>query len=249
MISKNQIKFVTSLQKKKFRLESKCFVVESTKNVNEILNSDYKILTKLLAMRFQGIIHTLVNENQSGFIKGRNISNIIREIDDIIENEKKNKSENLILTVDFEKAFDTISSKFIVETFRSFGFGSTFLTWIEIIMKDRTACIKNNGYISEEFELQRGIRQGCPISPLLFVVAVELLAIKTRQESSVKGIKIYENFTKIRQYADDTTFLLGGVEDLSKIMSILELFSKCSGLLINKSKSKIMIMGNKMVYS
>ena len=203
-----------------------------------LMNCDYKILTKLLAIRLQGIIHTLVNENQSGFIKGRNISHIIREIDDIIEEEKKNKSENLILTIDFEKAFDTISSKFIVETFRSFGFGNNFMNWIEIIMKDRTACIKNNGYISEEFDLQRGIRQGCPISPLLFVVAVELLAIKTRQDCKVKGIKLDEDFTKIRQYADDTTFLLGGVEDFSRILTILERFSECSGLRINKSKSK-----------
>ena len=77
------------------------------------MNVDYKILTRVLARRLQGVISTIIHDNQSGFIKGRQITKIIREIDDIIERDKYYKSSNILLAIDFEKAFDTISCTFI----------------------------------------------------------------------------------------------------------------------------------------
>ena len=213
-----------------------------------LMNCDYKILAKVLARRLQNCTQYLVHHNQSGFIKGRNISQTIREIDDIIENQKHHKLTNILLTIDFEKAFDTISSTFIIEMCRCFGFGENIMKWIETIMSDRYACVKNNGYISSEFKLQRGIRQGCPLSPLLFVLAVELLALKIRQEKSIKGIKVVDTFTKIRQYADDTTFLLKDAIDFREVLSRLKEFTVFSGLKINKTKSKAICPGNRNLY-
>ena len=71
-----------------------------------------------------------------------------------------------------------------------FGIGENFGDWIDIIMKDRLACVKNNGLISSNFELQRGIRQGCALSPLLFIMAVELLAIKIRNDKVLQNLFI-----------------------------------------------------------
>ena len=208
------------------------------------MNSDYKILTKVLAIRLQRVISKLVNDNQSGFIKGRNIAQVLREIDDLVEFEKNRGSSNIFLSVDFEKAFDTISSTFIVEMCRAYGLGNNFMNWIEIIMNRRSACVKNNGFISNEFPLSRGIRQGCPLSPLLFVLAVELIAIKTRQDTSIEGCKVVDSFTKIRQYADDTTFLVKNISEAEKVLNILNDFASFSGLKVNKIKSKAFCPGS-----
>ncbi len=96
----------------------------------------------------------------------------------------------IILTVDFEKAFDSISWKFIDRTLEAFNFGPFFRRCINILYKNISSSIINNGEISEWFNPQRGVRQGCPISPYLFIMAVELLAISIRENSKIKGIEI-----------------------------------------------------------
>ena len=208
-----------------------------------LMNVDYKILTRVLAIRLQGVISTIIHDNQSGFIKGRQITKIIREIDDIIERDKYYKSSNILLAIDFEKAFDTISCTFIRKMCSNYGIGEYFGDWINIIMKDRLACVKNNGLVSSNFELQRGIRQGCALSPLLFILAVELLGQKIRNDVNIKGGMYGSYSTKIRQYADDTTFFLRNEIDIREVLSRLKEFEQFSNLKINKMKSNILIAG------
>ena len=158
-----------------------------------LTNSDYKILAKALALRLKKVIENIISTDQSGFIKGRNISNLLRELADIIDYEKQEKSNTIILALDFRKAFDTISIRHMQNSFAYFGFGPEFIKWMKVILNQRTALIKNGGYLSREFNLERGIRQGCPISPLIFVLAVELLALSFKQDS-----KLHEHFSKIK---------------------------------------------------
>ena len=219
---------------------------ESLKNWRPIslVNSDYKILTKLFAIRIKKVIADLVHENQTGFIKGRNISQTLRELDDILEREKTLNNSHFLLAIDFEKAFDTISTKFVFQMCKEYGFGPSFLRWMSILMNERVSCVKNNGFVSGEFVMQRGLRQGCPLSPLLFVLAVEVLAIKIRQDIHIRGIIINKKSTKIRQYADDTTLLLKDAIDIREVLSRLKEFETVSGLNINKNKSYLMCPGN-----
>ena len=111
-------------------------------------------------------------------------------------------------------------------------------------MNDRISCVKNNGFLSGNFKMERGLRQGCPLSPLLFVLAVELLAQKIRQDKNIKGIIINTKSTKIRQYADDTTLLLKDNIDIREVLTRLKEFEYVSGLKINKNKSYLMCPGN-----
>ena len=225
--------------------KGKDLVKDDLKNWRPIslMNVDYKLLTRVLAKRLQGVVSKIVHENQSGFIKGRQITKVLRELDDVIERDKFYKASNLLLAIDFEKAFDTISCQFIMQMCDNFGIGEYFGDWIRIVMNNRLACVKNNGLVSETFQLQRRIRQGCALSPLLFILAVELLAIKVRGDENIRGAKYGKYITKIRQYADDTTFLLRDEIDVREVLSRLKEFETFSGLRLNKSKSNIIAAG------
>ena len=100
--------------------------------------------------------------------------------------------DSFIVSLDYAKAFDTLSLNAIKKMLSYFGIKGAFSTWIEIILKDRISCIRNGGYLSDFFTMERGVRQGCPISPLLFIMTLELLARDLRKNENIKGINIYE---------------------------------------------------------
>ena len=145
-----------------------------------LTNTDYKILAKTLATRMQKVVKHVIWEDQVGYIKGRNISTIVRLIDDVIEYIKINNETGALVALDFSKAFDTINKKFLLETFNIFGFGPQFVQWVKTLTNNTESCINYCGWLTEFFPVNCGIRQGCPFSPLAFVLAVELLAIKIR---------------------------------------------------------------------
>ena len=100
----------------------------------------------------------------------------------------------------------------MLETLKKFGFNKSFQKWVKTLYCDIKGCILNNGWISETFGIQRGIRQGCPLSALLFVLSVEILACRIRDNNDLKGIQIKidknTHSLKISQLADDTTLFL-----------------------------------------
>ena len=141
-----------------------------------LLNCDYKIAAKSIANRLKPSLPDLINYDQTGFIKGRFIGENIPLIDSVICYAKEKNIPGLLLFLDFEKAFDTIEWPFIRKTFQYFGFGSSILKWLNLFYCCPESCILNNGWASHFFEIQRGVRQGCPLSPYLFVLSVEVLA-------------------------------------------------------------------------
>ena len=195
---------------------------------------DYKIFTKLLAVRLQKIIKTIVHENQSGFIKGRNISSHIRLIVDIICFADKQQLDGLVVYLDYQKAFDTVEKKTIIASLKCFNFGARFTKFIETILKNTQSAVKNGGWLSNWFTTRRGVRQGCCVSPLLFVLVVELLVIKIRSRDDIKGV-LQDNL-KLRQYVDDMTLLLNNEADMNVALGEIDTFSKVSGLKLKEEK-------------
>ena len=211
-----------------------------------LTNADYKLIAKILAKRLSVCIDDLISKNQFAFIKGRNIADMLREINDIIEYGKSRKSNHLVVSLDYAKAFDTISLASIMHALNFFGFGANFQKWIKIILTDRRSCVTNGGYLSDFFDMQRGVRQGCPLAPLLFILTVELLAINIRKDDKIHGINIdgYDSAIKIRQYADDATLFLRDIIDFREVLSKIKLFSIFTGLKLNKNKSFTLVLGN-----
>ena len=152
------------------------------------LNVDCKILAKVLAKSLQQVIARIMSLDQADYIKGRYIGDTIRTMLDIL-NIPKNKTESgIIVMIDFEKAFDTISWSFLHKTLDFFNVGPTLKKYIKLLYTSPVCTVTNNGFHSEFFDISRGIWLGCPISALLFILCVEVLAIYIREQENIKGI-------------------------------------------------------------
>ena len=210
-----------------------------------LLNSDYKILAKLLSLRIKKVLPHLISNDQYGFLKGRYIGENIRLFIDILIFCKTHNVKGVALSIDFEKAFDMIEWDFIYYALNIFGFDPRFIQWVQVLYFDIEGCVINNGFSSKSFEIQRGVRQGCPLSPYLFIIAAELLGCLIRQNNEIKGLKVYDMEVKISQYADDTTIFLEPDEaNIKRCVKVLDDFKDMSGLRINIEKCNMIRLGN-----
>ena len=154
--------------------------------------------TKSIASRIRKVLTKIINNDQTGFLKGRFIGENIRLIDSIIDYTNAEKIPGLLLFVDFEKAFDSIEWSFIEKTLKYYNFGTFLVTWVIVFYTDISRCVLNNGWSSEFFNLGRGVRQGCPLSPYLFILCAEILGNTVRKYNEVLGIKIFHTECKLR---------------------------------------------------
>ena len=209
-----------------------------------LLNTDYKILAQVLATRMQKILPEIISKDQNGYLTGRFIGMNIRTIVDSIEYSKRNKLNTLLAFLDFEKAFDKINWEFIDKCLVGFGFGSNFRKWIKIMYTDISSAVINNGFTTQYFKLKCGIRQGCPLSALIFILTVETLSLSLKCSKHVNGIMINNHEILITQLADDMTLMLDNINSLRTALNILYLFQQASGLTLNYSKTEVLQLGN-----
>ena len=118
------------------------------------------------------------------------------------------------------------------------------MKWIKLLYTKPLACIKNNGYLSDSFEILRGVRQGCPISCLIFIICMEVLANDVHQNDRIKGIKLDKSYINICQYADDATIFLQNENELATCIEVIQNFGSLSGLRLNMSKCEGLWLGN-----
>ena len=183
--------------------------VQELKNWRPItlLTCDYKI-----ASRLKAVLQNMIDNDQLGFLKGRSIAENICLIHNVISYTETKNIPGLLLFVDFEKAFDTIEWAFVEKTLQHFGFGSPLINLVNLFYRDIQSCVVNNGWSAGFFELSRGVRQGCPLPPYIFILCAEVLAITIRKDNLVKGITVSSTECKLSQYADDTTLILDGTQ-------------------------------------
>ncbi len=208
-----------------------------------LTNYDYKIICFTLTNRLQKVIKTLIHEDQTGYIKDRYIGTNARLIQDYFEDCEKFDIPGILLFLDFEKAFDSVEWNFMISVLERFNFGNNFINWIKILYKKPTLSIKNNGWISKDIQLSRGVRQGCPLSALIFVLTVEIMAIKLRDNQNIKGFQCGDREIKTSMYADDASLLLSNLESMKHAIDTVNDFSKVAGPKLNKDKTEGILLG------
>ena len=210
-----------------------------------LLNVDYKILAKILANRIKKVVHYLIGVEQTGFIDGRYIGENIVKILSILEYCEENDIPAVLIAIDFEKAYDSVEWSAVEYAFQFFDFGPEIINWIKVLYKGINSCVINNGNFSQFFELERGVRQGCPLSPYLYIVVAELLAIMIRKNKDIEGIDIEGTIHKIMQFADDTTILsMLKQESITAIFQTFDIFEGVTGLKINYDKTELLRIGS-----
>ena len=207
-----------------------------------LLNTDYKILSYTLALRIKKVLNLIINSDQTGYLQNRYIGFNLRQIQDIIHYADKFNVEGAILFIDFSKAFDTLHWNFMYQSLTHFGFNQPFINWIKTLYTDINISIYNNGWISAPIKPEKGIKQGCPCSSLLFVISVEIMATRLRNHTNIKGIEIKldgkTHSLKISQLADDTTLFLKSKDEINIALNIIEIFGTYSGLTLNRNKTE-----------
>ncbi|XP_071708379.1 uncharacterized protein [Rutidosis leptorrhynchoides] len=209
----------------------------------------YKILAKILSIRLRKVVPYIVGDEQSAFLKGRFILDGALIINETVDFLSKHRKKSAIFKVDFEKAFVSLDWDFLMVIMEKMGFGEKWRGWILACLKSASILVLVNGSPTNEFTLERGVRQGDPLSPFLFIIAAEGLNILTKnavEKGLFKGVKVGADKVMVShlQYADDTIFIGEWSRlNICNLMKLLECFEKVLGLKVNYHKSSISGMG------
>ena len=204
-----------------------------------------KILNKALASKLKKVLKTIVGANQTAYVEGRFIGEASRLISDVLEVTKECNIPGYMVLMDVEKAFDSMDHGFLLEVLKIFGFGENFIDWIKIILTNQESCVMNGGNSTGYFKLERGARQGDPISAYLFILVMEVFFQMIRTNRSIKGVNICGHIFNIVAYADDATAFVNDLESARLLLKTFGIFSKYSGLQLNASKTEICGIGVK----
>ena len=200
-----------------------------------LLNADYKILVKALAMRLETVIHQIISDDQTGFISNRHSFSNIRRLLHVIYSPASEEVPEMVISLDAEKAFDTVEWPYLFRV----GFGHRFVSWVKLVYSSPKASVITNRLNSEYFNLHRGTHQGCPLSPLLFALAIEPLSIALKTSLNISGILRWGIEHKVSLYADDLlVYISDPVKSAPALIQILRQFGPFSGHKLNFAKSE-----------
>jgi hypothetical protein len=205
-----------------------------------LTHSIAKLFSKLLANRLRLELNTIVSRAQSAFIKRRSIQDNFLYTQNFVKALHRRKQAGLFLKLDIAKAFDTVRWDFLLEVLEQFGFGVRWRAWVSILLRSASTSVLLNGTKGPRFRHYTGLRQGDPLSPMLFIIAMEPLQ-RIFQVATAAGLlsPIANRNTNLRVslYADDAAIFLNPCkQDVQVVADLLDLFGKASGLITNRSK-------------
>nr|CAD1820644.1 unnamed protein product [Ananas comosus var. bracteatus] len=208
-----------------------------------LVHSMPKLISKVLATRLQCFLNRLINPFQAAFIKGRNLLDNFFTAHILTHHLHLSKHQAALLKIDFDRAFDHISWHFLFDLLRARGFGERWISWISCLLQSSSTAVLLNGVVGKSFACKRGLRQGDPLSPLLFILCVDVLFRMLHLVSishSLPAVGVGDATFHTLQFADDMLlFFDGSSRSAAVIKLILNAFSDSSGLKINYQKSAI----------
>ena len=247
-------RFVKNLNTTFLVLVPKKQTVEDLKDLRPIslVGGLYKILSKVLANRIKGVMNQVISKSQNAFVEGRQILDAVLIANELVDSSLRRKKCGLVYKLDIEKAYDSISWEFLYQVLGRMGFGSRWLTWIKWCISTTSFSILINGSPAGFFPSSRGLKQGDPLSPYLFVIGMEALSCMINRavdDNYIFGSRVAigrEEDMSISHllYADDTfIFCEADLDQLKFLRWILMWFEAMAGLKINLAKSEIIPVG------
>lgn len=207
---------------------------------------DLKILSKSLTNRLKKCMASVIHMDQTYCIPKRTIFDSLFVMRDMITVAKMHNMDIGFLSLDQEKAFDRVDHKYLFKTLEAFGIGPYFLSLIAMLYNDIYSMLKIDGSLTKPFSVTRGIRQGCPLSGLLYAISIEPFLVSLR--SQLSGFNISSDpgidSVKLTAYADDVTVVIKDTEDVTKLVSTLNTFQQASSARINWEKCESFIVGD-----
>ncbi len=214
-----------------------------------LLNVSFKIFTKIGTNRITSVAHKVIRPTQTAFLLGRNIMEGVVILHESIHELHKKNMDGVIFKFDFEKAYDKVKWQFLQQTLRMKGFSQQWCHWISKMVEGGSVHIKVNDDLGNNFQMHKGLRQGDPMSPILFNIVVDMLAVlieRAKGDGQIGGVipHLVDDGLSILQYADDTViFLDHELEQAKNMKAILCVFEQLLGLKINFHKSEIFCFG------
>eukprot|EP00253_Pinus_taeda_P033781 PITA_33781 len=212
-----------------------------------LCNVIYKIITFMMAKRLKPLLDKLISAEQTGFVEGRQILDGLVVTQEVIHSLKVKKQKGMMIKLDLSKAYNRLSWNYLGKVLESFGFCRRWIDWIHSLISSPSFSILVNGIPSKTFSATRGLRQGDPLSPFLFILVAEGLGRfikKEREADKIKGLKLWGNNLCVthQQFVDDI-MLFGEptVKEVKHLQKILDIFAEASGLEINRDKSCVFI--------
>ena len=210
-----------------------------------LLNSDYKIFAKVLANRLKQWISDIVHKDQSYCIPGRTIYDNLNLIRDVISYSNNENVPLAILNLDQKKAFDNIDHEYLFCTMKAMGIGDFFISCTKLLYNDAEGLVKVCGSLTAPFAFNKGIRQGCPLSGILYSIAIEPFLHLLRQRLNTHSLKLpcSDTYCSVSAYADDISIFVTADNAFSIISDVYDIFKKSSAACLNYNKSKGLWVG------
>lgn len=208
-----------------------------------LLNMGYKFFAKALQLRLQPVLMEIISFDQSAFLPMRFILDNLLLTQETMAWAEQSHQDLLFLKLDFSKAYNMVDWECLFRIMDKMGFPREFILMLSMLFKDAAAAVKVYGVPSPLFDIERGVRQGCPLAPYLFLIIAEVLNIMVKEEmvrGNIQGISLpfLGRQQVVAQYADDTSFTLLGEEvKVRYLISTLNTFCLATGLVLNWSKS------------
>ncbi|GKV02020.1 hypothetical protein SLEP1_g14507 [Rubroshorea leprosula] len=231
--------FLTLIPKKNNPIELKDY-----RPIN-LIRCVYKLLAKVLANRLKAVLSEIISETQSAFLGGRQLADSVLALNEVVDEIKKSKQKAFVFKADFAKAYDCVDWAFLDWMMERFGFGVRWRGWIMECLSTAKVSVLVNGSPTEEFEIGKGLRQGDPLSPFLFLMVGEGLhglIRKSEEEGLFRGVEVGKKglVVSLLEFADDTVILgKADGENVFMVKAVLRWFELMSGLRINFSKSSV----------